>query len=41
MKREYGEYYVLKLDVKKYFYNINKDILYGIMSDYISDKLLI
>ena len=41
MKREYGEYYVLKLDIKKYFYNINKDILYDIISDYISDKLLL
>ena len=41
MKREYEEYYILKLDIKKYFYNIDKDILYNIMSEYISDKLLL
>lgn len=41
MKRVYGEYYILKLDIKKYFYNINKDILYGIMKEYISDKKLL
>lgn len=41
MKRKYDEYYVLKLDIKKYFYNIDKDILYDIMSKYISDKLLL
>ena len=41
MKRKYNNYYVLKLDIKKYFYNIDKDILYDIMSEYISDKLLL
>ena len=35
------EYYILKMDVKKYFDNINKDILYKIISKKIQDiKLL-
>ena len=41
MKRDYLEYYILKLDIKKYFYNIDKDILFDIMSEYISDKRLL
>lgn len=41
MKRKYHNYYILKLDIKKYFYNIDKDILFSIMSDYITDKLLL
>lgn len=41
MKRKYNDYYILKLDIKKYFYNIDKDILYNIMHEYISDKLLL
>ena len=40
-KHEYGEYYILKLDIKKYFYNIDKGILFNIMKEYISDKLLL
>lgn len=41
MKRKYNKYYILKLDIKKYFYNIDKDILYNIMAEYISDKKLL
>lgn len=41
MKRIYNNYYILKMDIKKYFYNIDKFILYNIMSEYISDKLLL
>lgn len=41
MKRKYVNYYILKLDIKKYFYNIDKDILYKIMCEYISDKKLL
>ena len=41
MKREYNDYYVLKCDIKKYFYNINKEILFKIMQKYISDKKLL
>ena len=40
-KYKYREYYILKLDIKKYFYNIDKDILFCIMKEYISDKLLL
>lgn len=41
MKRKYKSYYVLKCDIKKYFYNINKEILVSILSDKIKDKLLL
>jgi len=41
MKRKYNNYYILKLDIKKYFYNIDKKILYNIMSGYITDKSLL
>ena len=36
-----NNYYVLKCDIKKYFYNIDKDILFNIMKDYIKDKKLL
>ena len=35
------DYYVLKCDISKYFYSIDKDILFDIMNRYISDKKLI
>lgn len=41
MKRKYGKYYILKCDIKKYFYNIDKNILYNIMKKYIKDKKLL
>ncbi len=41
MKREYGEYYILKCDIRKYFYSINKDILFAILKKKISDKDLL
>ena len=31
MKKKYGSYYILKADIKKYFYSINKDILFNIL----------
>lgn len=37
MKRKYDKYYILKLDIKKYFYNIDKNILYKIMNSFVSD----
>lgn len=42
-KMEYKNknYYVLKCDIKKYFYNINRDILYKILEKSISDKKLL
>ena len=34
-------YYVLKADIRKFFYSIDKNILYSIMKKYISDKKLL
>lgn len=36
-----GRYFVLKCDIKKYFYSIDKDILYSILTKYISDKKIL
>ena len=36
-----SNYYVLKCDIKKYFYSIDKDILYSIMKKHISDYKLL
>ncbi len=33
-----GEIYALKFDISKYFYNINHDILYGLLKKKIKDK---
>lgn len=41
MKRKYNNYYIIKLDIKKYFNNIDKDILYQIMNSFIKDKKLL
>lgn len=41
MKRNYHEYYILKCDVKKYFYSIDKHILLSIMKKRISDPKLL
>ena len=41
MKQKYGSYYVLKCDIKKYFYTIDKDILMNILKKYIKDKDLL
>ena len=40
-KRIWGEYYILKMDVKKYFDNINKNILYEILKRKIKDEKLL
>ena len=40
-KRIWGEYYILKMDIKKYFENINKDILYGLLQRKVKDKKLL
>ena len=37
-KKYYGEYYILKMDVAKYFQSIDKDILFGIIQKKIKDK---
>lgn len=41
MKRNYGEYYILKCDIRKFFYSIDKRILFEIMKKYITDKHLL
>ena len=38
--RKYGHFWILKCDIKGYFYNINQEILINIMEKYISDKKL-
>ena len=41
MQKKYKNYYIIKCDVKKYFYSIDKDILYRILSKVIKDKPLL
>lgn len=41
MNKRYGDYYIIKFDIKKYFFSIDKNILYNIMCKYISDKYLL
>lgn len=38
LKRNYKDFYVLKLDIKKYFYNIDHQVLKNILSKKIKDK---
>ena len=40
-KRIWGNYYILKMDVRKYFDSIDKDILYRILSRKIQDYKLL
>lgn len=40
-KKTWNEYYILKMDVRKYFDNIDKDILYNIISRKIQDEKLL
>lgn len=37
-KRKWGDYYVLKMDISKYFASINKDILLSIIKRKVHDK---
>ena len=39
--RNYGDFWILKCDIKKFFYNIDPNILYNIMKKNISDKKLL
>ena len=41
MKRKYGNYYILKCDIKKFFYSIDNNILLKILKKYISDSYLL
>ena len=40
MKNKYGSYYILKCDVRRFFYNIDKDVLLAILSKIIKDPKL-
>lgn len=40
-KNTWGEYYILKMDVAKFFQNINKDILFNILKRKIKDVQLL
>ncbi len=40
-KRNFGDFWILKCDIKKFFYNIDPNILLNIMKKYIRDKKLI
>lgn len=40
-KRIWNNYYIIKMDVKKYFHNINKEILYKILQNKIKDEKLL
>lgn len=40
-KRNYGDFWILKCDIKKFFYSIDINILYNIMKKYITDKDLL
>lgn len=40
-KRNWGNYWILKCDIHKYFYSIDPDILFNIMKKYITDKKLL
>lgn len=41
MKRKYGSYYILKCDIHKYFYSIDKNILFQTLKRNMKDKELI
>lgn len=40
-KRNHGDFWILKCDIRKFFYNIDKNILFEILSRYIADKKLL
>lgn len=40
-KRNYGDFWILKCDISKYFYSINRNVLFDILFRYISDKRLL
>ncbi len=40
MRNKYNDYYIIKLDISKFFESIDKDILFNILSKKINDKYL-
>ena len=41
MKNKYNNFYILKFDISKYFYNIDHDIVKGLIRNKIKDKKVI
>ncbi len=41
IKRKYGSFWILKCDIRKFFYSIDPFVLFEIMKKYISDKKLL
>ncbi len=41
IQRNHGDFWILKCDIKKFFYNIDTEVLYKIMCKYIEDKALL
>ena len=41
MKNRYNNFYILKFDISKYFYNIDHDIVKGLIKNKIKDKKVI
>jgi len=39
--RKYGKFYIVKMDIKKFFYSINPNILLSILKKHITDKALL
>ncbi len=40
-KRKYDEFYIIKMDIKKFFYNIDQNILFNIVKRHFKDKKLL
>ena len=40
-KRNWNKYYILKMDIKKYFENVNKNILYELICKKVKDEKLL
>jgi hypothetical protein len=40
-KKDYGDFFILKMDIKKFFYSINQSILFDIIKKYMCDKKLL
>jgi retron-type reverse transcriptase len=42
MYQKYGnDYYIIKMDISKFFYSIDRDVLFGILSRKIADRRLL
>lgn len=41
MRKKYGEYYIVKCDIKGFFYHIDKDVLYKMLARIIRDPKLL